>query len=168
MSGNTSIHQTLFNERGPADRATGRRGLDRKRAPTVNNKLTDAQIIEAIEHVFATEQAAGAAIRKVREILAPVAPAGGLPDYDFETATEGERWAYDQGYEDGHEARENEGYPPINEAQIAALSFDDLMALIKTFVDTAVEEHRAALNEHTALYGGAVIELPDSPEGGGK
>lgn len=24
-------------------------------------------------------------------------------DYDFETATEGERWAYDQGYEAAHD-----------------------------------------------------------------
>ncbi|MEI8409307.1 MULTISPECIES: hypothetical protein [unclassified Kribbella] len=30
-------------------------------------------------------------------------PEGGLPDYNFETATEAERWAYDQGHEDGYQ-----------------------------------------------------------------
>ncbi|MGC4942148.1 hypothetical protein [Kribbella sp. DT2] len=32
-------------------------------------------------------------------------PEQGLPDYDFETATETERWCYDQGYEAGWNAR---------------------------------------------------------------
>jgi hypothetical protein len=73
----------------------------------VNNKLTDTQIIEAIKRVFATEQCDTDAVRKVRQILAPPAPADGLPEYDFETATEAERWAYDQGYEAGWGARLN-------------------------------------------------------------
>jgi len=71
----------------------------------VNNKLTDTQIIEAIKRVFATEEFDTDAVRKVRQILAPPAPADGLPTYDFEQATEAERWAYDQGYEAGWDAR---------------------------------------------------------------
>jgi len=40
-------------------------------------------------------------------------PNEGLPDYNFETATEAERWAYDQGHEAGH----REGYDQaINDA----------------------------------------------------
>jgi flagellar biosynthesis/type III secretory pathway protein FliH len=40
-------------------------------------------------------------------------PEGGLPDYNYETATEGERWAFDQGLERGHQ----EGYDQaVNDA----------------------------------------------------
>ncbi|GAA3089643.1 hypothetical protein JOF29_007910 [Kribbella aluminosa] len=35
-------------------------------------------------------------------------PNEGLPSYNFETATESERWAYDQGYETGWQARNTE------------------------------------------------------------
>jgi hypothetical protein len=69
----------------------------------MNNKLTDQQIIEAIGRVVATEHTAADAVRRVRQILAPVVPANGLPDFDFEQASEPERWAYDQGYEAGYQ-----------------------------------------------------------------
>ncbi|WP_020385874.1 hypothetical protein [Kribbella catacumbae] len=71
----------------------------------MRTKLTDHQIIEAIERIFVTEHGDAAAVRKVRQLLAPPAANDGLPTYDFETATEAERWAYDQGYEAGWESR---------------------------------------------------------------
>jgi hypothetical protein len=74
-------------------------------------------------------------------------PEHGLPDYDFETATEAERWAYDQGYEAGFQARAAEEISPITPAQIEALSLADLMRLIRTLVDHVGEEVEALLGE---------------------
>jgi hypothetical protein len=68
--------------------------------------MTDTDLVQQIKHALETEQFDSDAIRRVREILAPAVPAGGLPDFDFASASEPERWAYDSGREDGHQ----EGY----------------------------------------------------------
>lgn len=50
-------------------------------------------------------------------------------DYDFETATESERWAYDQGHEAGWQARLNPTemtWDDVEDALRAAIAFIDL------------------------------------------
>jgi hypothetical protein len=75
--------------------------------------MTDTDLVQQIKHALEAEEFASDAIRQVREILAPVVPPGGLPDFDFESASESERWAYDSGREDGHQ----EGYDEaVNDA----------------------------------------------------
>jgi hypothetical protein len=55
-------------------------------------------------------------------------PNDGLPDYSYEAATEGERWAYDQGFEAGHQAALDpieqglDGIEALLQAAIAALT----------------------------------------------
>lgn len=44
--------------------------------------------------------------------LVGVSSSGDLPDFDFESASESERWAYDQGYEHGWGERDREATPP--------------------------------------------------------
>lgn len=85
---------------------------------------------------------------------------GGMPDYNFETATEGERWAYDQGYEQGWEAR-------LNPSAMELSDIRELMAVSIIALDRMLTEARPqpASGERSRgwmeMSGGAVIELPD-------
>lgn len=121
---------------------------------------TDTHLIQEIRHALESEQFDSDAISRIRQILAPARGANGsLPDYDFETASEAERWAYDSGWQ----ARDAE-VSPIEPAQIEALDFDELIALVRTLLDHAAEEHNAALAERAAEQLIQENKLPNTEE----
>lgn len=68
-------------------------------------------------------------------------------DYDFETATEGERWAYDQGYERGHQEA------------LSPQDMDDIELLLEAAIAglTRLIEQEKALKQSGAAYTGREI-----------
>jgi hypothetical protein len=126
---------------------------------------TDTQLIQDIKHLFEVEQFDSDAIRKVRQLLAPTAPRedGLHPDYDFGTASEGERWHYDMGYETGWQNR-------LVAAEMNVSDIREVMEILLVALTRLANEQadRAAKQKATRgtieFEGGAVIELPDEPD----
>jgi len=69
-----------------------------------------------------------------------------VPDFDFASATESERLAFDLGYELGWAERDVERVSAISRAQIEALSATQLYELLGTLLEELAESHNAAMS----------------------
>lgn len=120
--------------------------------PTDNTKL-----VQEIQHALETEEFASDAVSKVRQILAPVVPAEGLPPFDYESATEPERWAFDQGHEDGWRAAHDPSTMDLSDIR------EEILILVAA-LDRMIAAEKAKPNRGRIEFQGSVIPLPDQPE----
>lgn len=124
----------------------------------MSNTVDPTQLVQQISRVIAEEEFSSDAVSKIREILAPPAPAEGLPSYDYKTATEAERWIYDQAFEDGHQAA-------LDPAQQDLDGIHNLIEVAVAALTRIIEQEKQRGTRGTIEFeGGAVIPLPDTQE----
>jgi hypothetical protein len=81
-----------------------------------------------------------------------------LPEYDYESATEGERWAFDQGYEDGWDDRLKSDQMDLDDVR-------EVMGILVAALTRMADEHQGQKATRGRIeFADAVINLTEDPQ----